>query len=166
MSLSWLTHRRIWIISHYVFAFSMFSTLLVSSTAGTIIISGCAGISWAVANWIPYAFLGAWLSENRKGNGKGLAPAGAIFGLHNLAICMPQVIVSIGSNLLWRLDGDTLTDPESIAWVLRIGGGAALAAAWFTRNIEDPVEIAKCISEEMDRLNNEESALPGSSCNV
>ena len=127
--------HRVWMMAHVLFAICMFGTFFVSSTEGTLILCGFAGISWAISNWIPCALLGRSISEDLADN-RPFFSAGTIFGLNNVAICVPQIIVSVGSSIFWKLDKDTPTDPESIAWVLRIGGFSALAAAWFTKAVE------------------------------
>jgi solute carrier family 45 protein 1/2/4 len=141
----------------------MFSTLFISSTGGAFIIFGFVGVSWAVANWIPCALLGARISESFADD-KLFFSAGTIFGLHNVAICVPQIVISLGTSIFWKLDKDTPTDPESIAWVLRIGGVAALAGAWFTKNVERSEEYTKHAEEDegqkLGRMSSEESFAP------
>jgi hypothetical protein len=39
--------------------------------------------------------------------------------------------------LFWKLDGEENRSPESIAWILRAAGLAALVTAWFTRRVEE-----------------------------
>lgn len=63
--------------------------------------------------------------------------AGMILGLHNVAISTPQILATLISSVVFRalqkerdVPGDT-----SVGWVLRIGGVAALIAAWWARGL-------------------------------
>lgn len=143
----WLSMRRLWVMSSALFAMCMFCTLFVSSTAGTIIISGIVGMSWAVASWIPYTFLSLEIShcQHSSGIANGLhqrneVHAGFILGMHNIAICIPQILISLGSSFLWKSQEDfAQLDANSTGWVLRIGGVAALIASWLTmKRIQEP----------------------------
>lgn len=66
--------------------------------------------------------------------------AGTILGLHNVAISAPQILATLMSSLVFfllqhdrRVPGDA-----SVGWVLRIGGIAALVAAWWgAKKMED-----------------------------
>lgn len=109
---------------------------------------GFVGMGSAVANWIPYALLGVEISRSSEEDRRPMLPAGTILGLHNTVMCVPQIMISLGSSLFWKLDGDAQRRPESIAWVLRIGGVAALLAAWFTSNIkESEVDMDDALEE-------------------
>ncbi len=62
-----------------------------------------------------------------------------ILGLHNVAIAAPQIIATLVSSAIFKgvqkergAAGD-----ESVGWVLRFGGVAALVAAYMTSRIEE-----------------------------
>lgn len=146
-TIRWLSMRRLWVMSSALFAMCMFCTLFVSSAVGTIIISGIVGMSWAVASWIPYTFLSLEISHSQSSTGiatglhqRNEVQAGVILGMHNIAICIPQILISLGSSFLWKSQEDVAQlDPNSTGWVLRIGGVAALIASWLTmKRIRDP----------------------------
>jgi len=59
----WLTLRRAWLISHLIFALSMFSTLIVRSIAAATTLIGIVGISWALTLWAPFAIISAEVSK-------------------------------------------------------------------------------------------------------
>ncbi|MCJ1361426.1 hypothetical protein MMC16_000526 [Acarospora aff. strigata] len=68
--------------------------------------------------------------------------AGVILGLHNVAIAAPQIIATLMSSAIFRalqkprgVGGD-----DSVGWVLRVGGVAALAAAYMTTRIGEESE--------------------------
>ncbi|GAB7360307.1 hypothetical protein MBLNU230_g8064t1 [Neophaeotheca triangularis] len=67
----------------------------------------------------------------------GADQAGVVLGIHNVAIAAPQVIATLVSSVIFRY----LQKPrgsvgdESVAWVLRFGGCAAVVAAWFTLRV-------------------------------
>ncbi|KAL9624594.1 MAG: hypothetical protein Q9160_001259 [Pyrenula sp. 1 TL-2023] len=62
---------------------------------------------------------------------------GLILGLHNVAVSTPQVLATLVSSLIFKAlqtPRGEAGDP-SLAWVLRVGGIAALAAAWVGRGL-------------------------------
>lgn len=141
----------------------MFGTFFITSTAGTITMLGLVGMSWGVSNWIPYTLLGVAIPQSTKEDGQPVFEAGTVFGLHDVAICVPQILISVGTSLVWKLDGDTQRDPESIAWVLRIGGVAALVAACHIWNgegaMKDSGNSKGYLSPDTDRQSLEEGLL-------
>lgn len=58
-----LTLRRAWMISHIIFSFSMFSTLIVTSINAATALIGIVGISWALTLWAPFAIISAEVSK-------------------------------------------------------------------------------------------------------
>jgi len=58
-----LTLRRLWITSHLLFAFLMWSTLFIASVEGAIIMVAAAGISWALTLWAPFALIAQCVSH-------------------------------------------------------------------------------------------------------
>lgn len=87
-------------------------------------------------------------NNNNNNNPSNLSPpptasedspdqAGMILGLHNVAISTPQILATLISSVVFHalqrergVPGDA-----SVGWVLRIGGVAALAAAWWGRGL-------------------------------
>ncbi|KAL3417808.1 general alpha-glucoside [Phlyctema vagabunda] len=129
----------IWMCSHILFAICMISTLFVTSVAGTITIFGFVGVSWAVATWIPYTLLNMEISRATKADFRNEPfPTGLAISLHNVAICVPQILISIGSSLYWNRQDEDSHDPNATGVVLRIGGLAALLALWMTSSIRRP----------------------------
>ena len=161
--------RRLWTVTLTLFGISMLATLVVTSTAGTVLLFGLIGCSWASTVWIPFALLGAETSKhspptqqvtrfsssrdlldpepvqhlrNIKEDGDHLlSHPGLIYGLHNVSICLPQMLVSLGMGLYSFLcglevgaHGEQILD---IAWNLRLGGVFALVAAYFTTRLKD-----------------------------
>ncbi|KAK5121993.1 hypothetical protein LTR85_004565 [Meristemomyces frigidus] len=156
LEIRWLTLRRAWLLSHIVFALLMWLTFVVRDTTTATILVGLIGVPWAMTNWAPFALIAAEISRRdaiRRGHirppptreGELLAhgedeaadQAGVVLGIHNVAIAAPQVIATLVSSAIFKL----LQKPrgsvgdDSVAWVLRFGGCAALIAAWFTRKV-------------------------------
>jgi solute carrier family 45 protein 1/2/4 len=154
----WLTLRRAWLLSNVLFAGTMWLTLFVRDTRQATTLVGIAGISWALALWAPFALIAAEISKRKtirgypQGNSRPHSPrdggedqTGVILGLHNAAISSPQIIATLGSSFVFRLlqkergeSGD-----DSVGWVLRLGGLAALVAAWMTTKVHEEVEMGK-----------------------
>jgi len=88
--------------------------------------------------------------------------AGVILGLHNVAIAAPQIIATLMSSAIFRalqkprgVGGD-----DSVGWVLRVGGAAALAAAYMTTRIGEETESESAVGDE------EEGGLMGAGAGV
>ena len=76
--------------------------------------------------------------------------AGVILGLHNVAIAAPQILATLMSSAIFRalqkprgVGGD-----DSVGWVLRVGGVAALAAAYMTTRIGEESEGGSALGDE------------------
>ena len=65
--------------------------------------------------------------------------AGVILGLHNVAIAAPQIIATLVSSVIFQLAQKPRGEPgdDSVGWVLRFGGVAALVAAYMTSRVGD-----------------------------
>lgn len=76
-------------------------------------------------------------TESTQDNDTGSDQAGVILGLHNVAIAAPQIIATLVSSAIFR----ALQKPrgevgdDSVGWVLRVGGIAALVAAYMTTRV-------------------------------
>ncbi|KAI1190150.1 major facilitator superfamily domain-containing protein [Nemania serpens] len=57
------TLRRAWMLSHLLFAGSMFSTLFVRSIGAATSLIGLIGITWALTLWAPWAIISAEISR-------------------------------------------------------------------------------------------------------
>ncbi|KAF3482439.1 general alpha-glucoside permease [Arthroderma uncinatum] len=188
-----LTLRRLWLISHILFALCMFSTFFVSSPAAGTAVIAIVGLSWALTLWAPFALISAEVAqrdaehrrlrhslqprtasdptpigphpppshfnaENHEGEADDEASsasaldhagdkdetvdqAGVILGIHNVAISFPQIVSSLISSAIFKALQKPRGEPwdDSVGWVLRFGGCAALGAAWFTSTMGDGV---------------------------
>lgn len=69
----------------------------------------------------------------------GVAQAGIVLGLHNMAVSLPQILSSLVCSAIFKAAQKPRGEPwdDSVGWVLRFGGCAALVAAWLTRRISD-----------------------------
>jgi solute carrier family 45 protein 1/2/4 len=154
----WLTLRRAWLLSHALFALLTFATFFVHTIASATVLVALMGIPWAMTNWAPFALIAAEISKRdairhgyirppptRDGEllahgedpSNGADQAGVVLGIHNVAIAAPQVIATLVSSFIfrWLQKPRGSTGDESVAWVLRFGGCAALVACWLTRRV-------------------------------
>ena len=131
----------------------MWATLFVRNTWQATALVGVVGISWALTLWAPFALISAEISKRetiRRGRlhdtsrpcpitDGGEDQAGVILGLHNVAIAAPQIIATLGSSFVFRLlqKGRGESGDDSVGWVLRLGGLAALAAAWMATKVAE-----------------------------
>lgn len=70
---------------------------------------------------------------------ENLAQAGIILGLHNVAISFPQIFSSLICSAIFKAAQKPRGEPwdDSVGWVLRFGGCAALVAAWLTKRLAE-----------------------------
>ncbi|CAI7569922.1 unnamed protein product [Penicillium glandicola] len=68
-----------------------------------------------------------------------VAQAGIILGLHNMAISLPQILSSLVCSAIFKASQKQRGEPwdDSVGWVLRFGGFAALVAAWLTTRVSN-----------------------------
>jgi solute carrier family 45, member 1/2/4 len=111
----------------------MLGTFFVTSAAGTIVLFSIAGVSWAFNSRVPYSLLGDEIyREPTCENNQDLSSSqGLIYGIHNLAICLPQIMMISSMVIIW---GSTESTDSSfgLVWFLRLGGVSSLVAAYFT----------------------------------
>ncbi|KGO75844.1 Major facilitator superfamily domain, general substrate transporter [Penicillium italicum] len=72
-------------------------------------------------------------------DGGDAAQAGIILGLHNMAVSLPQILSCLVCSAIFKASQKQRGEPwdDSVGWVLRFGGCAALVAAWLTRRVSD-----------------------------
>lgn len=137
-----LSIRQAWIFAHIISATAMFSTFLVTSQTGAIVLVACVGLSWALTLWAPFAIIGAEIAVRRRTLGtedwerSSADGAGAIMGLHNTAISAPQILAALVCSVIFSIVQATGAQGGT-AWVLRAGGCATLVAAYLTSTMKD-----------------------------
>jgi solute carrier family 45 protein 1/2/4 len=163
MDIGWLTLRRAWMLSHILFALLCWATFFVKDAKSAIILVGAIGVPWAMTNWAPFALIAGEISKRenirrglieppptREGEmlargedpSEGADQAGVVLGIHNVSIAAPQVIATLASSVIFKFlqkPRGTMGD-ESVAWVLRLGGLAALCAAYMTTRVKEDAD--------------------------
>lgn len=153
-----LTLRRAWMFSELLLALCLLMTFFISSTTPAIVLAGIVGIPWALNLWVPFALISAEISK-RDSEARRSGPkeanqdqAGVILGLHNVAASAPQIVASLVSSAIFKAmqkprgsAGD-----DSVGWVLRFGGAAALIASYMIYRVgeEGGVKRDKARGEE------------------
>lgn len=139
----WLTLRRAWLLSHLLFALCMAMTFFITTPLAGTILAGVVGLSWALSLWAPFALISAEISKRdaqaRKTGGVNDDQAGVVLGLHNVAISAPQILATLVSSAIFRLAQKERGEPgdDSVGWVMRFGGVAALVAAYMTSRLRE-----------------------------
>lgn len=139
----WLTLRRAWFLSHLLFALCMALTFFITTPLQATILSGVVGLSWALSLWAPFALISAEISKRdvaaRKTGGVNDDQAGVVLGLHNVAISAPQIVATLVSSVIFRIAQKPRGEPgdNSVGWVMRFGGLAALVAAYMTSRLSE-----------------------------
>ena len=153
---------RLWTYAHAFFALAMFSTFFATSQAAATLIIASAGLSWALTLWAPYAIIGNELASSSSSSRQSFqnsldndidgeqvplstltiendddneVQAGAVMGLHNVAISAPQIVAALACSGIFGL-AKAVGSPYGTEWVLRAGGVAAVGAAWLTYRFE------------------------------
>ncbi|PWY70211.1 hypothetical protein BO70DRAFT_343714 [Aspergillus heteromorphus CBS 117.55] len=77
--------------------------------------------------------------EGEAGGEENLAQAGIILGLHNVAVSAPQILSSLISSAIFKALQKPRGEPwdDSVGWVLRFGGCAAVLAAWLASRLAE-----------------------------
>lgn len=70
---------------------------------------------------------------------ENVAQAGIVLGLHNVAVSFPQIFSSLICSAIFKAAQKPRGEPwdDSVGWVLRFGGCAALVAAWLTKRLAE-----------------------------
>ena len=117
----------------------VFLTSITSNFSIAAALIALNGVSWATANWIPFALIGRLTAEGSfhqslKPQTAGLYSdsggerSGSITGLHNIAISAPQILAASICALI-LLAARHADSQNSAGWVLRAGGVAFVAAS-------------------------------------
>ncbi|KAL8716037.1 MAG: hypothetical protein Q9225_006277 [Loekoesia sp. 1 TL-2023] len=150
----WLTLRRAWLLSHLLFALCMALTFFITTPFAATVLAGVVGISWALSLWAPFALISAEISKRdaqaRKTGGTNDDQAGVVLGLHNVAISAPQMLATLVSSAIFRIAQKPRGEPgdDSVGWVLRFGGVAALVAAYMTSRLREEGASEKGTAKE------------------
>lgn len=126
---------RAWMWAHIYFATSMLATVFVTSWVGGAVLVAYVGISWAMTLWAPFSIIGEEMAAASRVDDTE-DQIGVVMSLHNVAISAPQVIAAVVSSGIFRAARE-LGVKDSTGIVLRIGGFAALGAAYLTWKLED-----------------------------
>ncbi|KAH8811048.1 major facilitator superfamily domain-containing protein [Xylogone sp. PMI_703] len=128
--------RTLWTYSQVFFAVCMFATVFITDALPATIMVTLVGISWAVSNWAPFSLVATEVASQLTGdNGAGIS-----FGLLNVAICLPQVLVVIVSSIQFRFfTSSSLSTTDyrgyGIVWLFCSGGISSLVAAYHITRI-------------------------------
>ena len=137
-----------WLSSHLGFAILMFSTFFVRGEAAATAIVAFTGLSWAVTLFAPFAIISTVLAAKHalredtstEVNATEIScdpgQTGALIGLHNMAIQLPQILSALICSIVYTL-AKSLNIPDGTGWVLRVAGVSALGAAWMCRKLGD-----------------------------
>ncbi|KAL8932459.1 MAG: hypothetical protein Q9211_006302 [Gyalolechia sp. 1 TL-2023] len=139
----WLTLRRAWILAHLLFAMCMALTFFITTPLAATVLVGAIGVAWALSLWAPFALIAAEIrrhdAQARRTGGTNNDQAGVVLGLHNVATSAPQVLATLVSSAIFRIAQKPRGEPgdDSVGWVLRFGGVAALVAAYMTSRLRE-----------------------------
>ena len=137
------TARGLWATSQLCFTTAMMGTFFVSSALGTVILFGFVGITFGINTIVPFYLLGEELSRPSSTHWTEIVwsqSQGLIYGLNNLAICLPQILIICLMGIIWRQSGGQGhgegVPARDVVWFLRFGGLATLVATYFVSRLE------------------------------
>ncbi|KAK8134131.1 general alpha-glucoside permease [Apiospora sp. TS-2023a] len=141
------TARGLWATSQLCFTTAMMGTFFVSSALGTVILFGFVGITFGINAIVPFYLLGEELSRPSSTHWTEIVwsqSQGLIYGLNNLAICLPQILIICLMGIMWRQQpggqgqghGGEGIAARDVVWFLRFGGLATLVATYFVSRLE------------------------------
>lgn len=148
----WLTLRRAWMLSLFIFALAMFSTLVIQTPTLATVAVGAVGIPWAMTLWAPFAIISAEISKRdalrrqQQSAREVIDPsddngdqAGVILGIHNVSIAAPQVIATVISSIIFKFLQKPQGTPgdRSMSVVMTVGGLFALISAFMASRLEE-----------------------------
>ena len=154
LQIPWLTLRRTWLLSHFLFAACMISTFFITTVTAATVQTAIIGIPWAISLWAPFALISAEISKRdtdmRRRQAHGIPSdaehdqAGVILGLHNVAVSAPQIVATLIGSVIFKIVQKPrgAAFDESTAWVMRFGGLAALGAAYFTWRVDEERDLS------------------------
>lgn len=102
---------------------------------GTVLVA-VAGLPWAVTQWVPWAVIGYETSKlGLSGQDQSEdSKSGAILGVHNMAISLPQVLSGAVSSATYKIAEEAGSQVPT-AWVLASSGIAAFVASFLARRM-------------------------------
>jgi solute carrier family 45 protein 1/2/4 len=139
-----ISMSKAWSISHLLFALCMFSTFFIHSQIAATVLAALVGISWAFTLWVPFAIIGREVAARQEKHSKILEgefepaqqdQAGAIMGLHNVAISVPQMLAGLVCGCIFWVASRSGSQ-DGIGWALRFGGMGTLIAAVLAARIK------------------------------
>lgn len=137
--------RRLWLAGQVVFFVSMMATFVVNSVKSTYVVAALIALPWVAGTWVPFTLISQDIRRAHDGT-LGIAGmseskdlAASVVGIHNTAICAPQIIAALASGLVFHLFRSQVEVPGQgmEVWLLRAGGLSAFAAIWFIRKIPE-----------------------------
>ncbi|CZT17729.1 uncharacterized protein RCC_03566 [Ramularia collo-cygni] len=141
---------KLWTFTQPLLGLLLLLTLASTSPWQGIVLVALAGIPWAVTQWVPWALIGYETSRLGLTTGGGVtessdesatttkedgdAQSGAILGIHNLAISLPQVLSGAVSIVSYGI-AEKAGSEVPTAWVLASSGLAAFVAGYLARRM-------------------------------
>ncbi|KAK4498435.1 hypothetical protein PRZ48_011093 [Zasmidium cellare] len=133
-SLLWL-----WLSTQPILGLLLVLTLAAAYQWQGIVLVALAGLPWAVTQWVPWAVIGyetsrQGLQGDEDDEDAADSQAGAILGVHNMAISLPQVLSGAVSSVTYKIAEEAGSEVPT-AWVLAISGLAAFVAAYLVKRV-------------------------------
>lgn len=134
-----------------------------------VILFSIVGFSWAISSRVPYSILSNELRSLRQtedGEQFLARRQGLVHGLHNVAICLPQIIIMLLMGVYFKItekngNSGSRTDDEQfleVAMFLRIGGLISLFATYYATKlaqiawVQDESDCQQFLMEDVSRL--------------
>lgn len=129
----------LWTAGLILYVLFTLSTFFISSSMGGVVAVALVGLSWGITQWAPFALIGEEIAASHD-EGASLSEMGgktwatnqngAMMGVHNAAVSVPQIMAAMASSFIFWLTG-RFGVHDAVGWVLRFSGIAGAVAAWF-----------------------------------
>lgn len=139
--ISWTAIRRLWGVSHLVFAGCMIGIMQATTYDQMLCLMAPVGCCWAVNIWAPYALTGKVITgylmrsevtdpgqNNESCYDELIGREGMVMGLHNVAIAVPQVLALVICAAIFSF----MDSEQQFGPVFSVGIVSGLVAAYKT----------------------------------
>ncbi|KAJ2724334.1 hypothetical protein GGI07_002013 [Coemansia sp. Benny D115] len=146
-----LTVTALWRLSLATMGVLLLSTAWVHTVWAASLVIVLMAFPWAMVLWAPFAMVGEYVALDQ---GLGGLEGGAVLGIHNMYVVLPQFVINGLSTLVFAFlarSGDDNGDDVAVApvgVVLRIGGVCALGAVALTWMLFDRRQMRGYIEEQ------------------
>jgi solute carrier family 45 protein 1/2/4 len=145
----WKSFRKVevgqlWLATNALYSVTIWASFFVASISGIFVLISIIGICWSVAIWAPFAIISTELQEQSssvsdmeyKGDSEEQdTSSGAVLGLHNVAIAVPQILAALCGSAIFKIF-EIFGWADAIGWTLRLAATFPLLAVLYEYSVQ------------------------------